>query len=198
MPELPVKEIRRSELHLPEIKRDDIVRSLSEIRLPAIELPTVELRRREDSPTRFDWRSVDLGAAVAGAAALAQAGVKAGRPLFRRSRVTVAAGTIVVVGLVAAAVLATPAVRQRAGATVRRVRDRVDARMSPSDVLELGDDATLDDPNDLPSAGELVTDGTLPAPEMAVDGPTIDGPAADPAMDGPVADVPGADVPIAR
>jgi len=135
---------------------------------------------------------------VAGAAALAQAGVKAGRPLFRRSRVTVAAGTIVVVGLVAAAVLATPAVRQRAKATVRRVRDRVDARMTPSDVLEVGDDATLADPSDLPSAGELVTDGTLPAPEMAVDGPTIDGPVADSAIDGPVADVPGADVPIAR
>ena len=177
MPELPVKEIRRSELHLPEIKRDDIVRSLSEIRLPAIELPKVELPRREDQASRFDWRSVDLGAAVAGAAALAQAGARAGRPLFRRSRVTIAAGTIVVVGLIAAAALATPAVRQRAGATVRRVRDRVDARMTPSDVLEVGDDATMDELSDLPSAGELVTDGTLPAPEAAV---------------------PDADVPIAR
>ena len=184
MPELPVKEIRRSELHLPEIKRDDIVRSLSEIRLPAIELPKVELPRREDPTSRFDWRSVDLGAAVAGAAALAQAGARAGRPLFRRSRVTIAAGTIVVVGLIAAAALATPAVRQRAGATVRRVRDRVDARMTPSDVLEVGDDATMDELSDLPSAGELVTDGTLPAPEAAIDGR--------------VADVPGADVPIAR
>jgi hypothetical protein len=74
-------------------------------------------------------------------------------------------------------VLATPVVRRRAGATVRRVRDRVDARMTPSDVLELGDDATTDQFGDLPSAGELVTDGTLPAPEAAV---------------------PDADVPIAR
>ena len=198
MPELPVKEIRLSELHLPEIKREDIVRSLSEIRLPALELPTVELPRREAPASRFDWRSVDLGAAVAGAAALAQAGARAGRPLFRRSRVTVAAGTIVVVGIIAAAVLATPAVRQRVVATVGRVRDRVDARMTPSDVLEVGDDATMDELADLPSAGELVTDGTLPAPEAAVDGPAIGGPAADPAIDGPVADIPGEDVPIAR
>jgi hypothetical protein len=189
MPELPVKEIRRSELHLPEIKRGDIVRSLSEIRLPALELPSVELPRMERRAARFDWRSVDLGAAVASAAALAQAGARAGRPLFRRSRVTVAAGTLVVVGLIAAAVLATPAVRQRAGATVRRVRDRVDARMTPSDVLELEDDRTPDDLSDLPSAGELVTDGTLPAPEPAVDGPVIDG---------PIADVPNADVPVTR
>jgi hypothetical protein len=184
MPELPVKEIRLSELHLPEIKRDDIVRSLSEIRLPTLELPSIELPRRDRAASRFDWRSVDLGAAVASAAALAQAGARAGRPLFRRSRVTVAAGTIVVVGLIAAAALATPAVRQRAGATVRRVRDRVDARMTPSDVLELEADRTADDRSDLPSAGELVTDGTLPAPE--------------PALDRPIADVPDADVPVTR
>src|SRR5262245_12659642 len=122
MPELPVKEIRLSELHLPDIKRKDIVRSLSEIRLPAVDLPAVELPGRERRASRFDWRSIDLGAAVASATALANAS----RPLFRRSRVTIAAGTIVVVGIVVAAVLATPPVRQRAGATVRRVRDRVD------------------------------------------------------------------------
>jgi hypothetical protein len=181
MPELPVKEVRLSELHLPEIKRDDIVRSLSEIRLPAVELPTIELPTIERGSPRFDWRSIDLGAAVASAAAFAQAG----RPLFRRSRVTVAAGTVVVVGLIAAAVLATPAVRQRAGATVRRVRDKVDARMTSSDVLEL-DDADATSP-DLPSAGELLTDGTLAATELAVDGPIAD-----------VADVPDADVPVAH
>jgi hypothetical protein len=78
------------------------------------------------------------------------------------------------------------------------VRDRVDARMTPSDVLEVGDDAAMDELSDLPSAGELVTDGTLRAPEAAVDGAVMDGPAADPAIDGPVADAPDADVPIAR
>jgi hypothetical protein len=177
MPELPVKEIRRTELHLPEIKRDDIVRSLSEIRLPAVELPAIELPRIERRPARFDWRSIDLGAAVASASAIAGAG----RPLIRRSRVTVAAGAIVVVGLVAAAVLATPAVRHRAGATVRRVRERVDARMAPSDVLELDDDQVA--LADMPSAGELVTDGTMPA--------------ADPAADAAVTGARDADVPVA-
>ena len=185
MPELPVKEIRLSELHLPEIKRDDIVRSLSEIRMPSVELPSVELPRRQGRASRFDWRSVDLGAAVASATALAQAS----RPLFRRSRVTLAAGTIVVVGIVAAAILATPTVRQRAGATVRRVRDRVDARMTPSDVLELEDDRSEEERSDMPSAGELVTDGALPAPEPGVDGATTDG---------PIGDVSDADVPVAR
>ena len=81
--------------------------------------------------------------------------------------------------------LATPAVRHRAGATVRRVRERVDSRMTPSDVLELEDDRP--EATDLPSAGELVTDGTLPAPEPAAEGP-----------DDPVADVPDADVPVGQ
>jgi hypothetical protein len=188
MPELPVKERRLSELHLPEIKRDDIVRSLSEIRLPAVDLPTIELPRIERGSSRFDWRSVDLAAAVAGAAALAERG----RPYLRRSRVTVVAGTVVVVGLIAAAVLATPAVRERAGATFRRVRDKIDPRMTASDVLELEDDDAA--VSDLPSAGDLVTDGTMSA-EPAVDGRAADGHAADGhAADGQAADVQAADV----
>ena len=43
MPELPVKEGRMSELHLPEISRNDIMRSLSEIRMPDVDLSKVEL-----------------------------------------------------------------------------------------------------------------------------------------------------------
>jgi hypothetical protein len=164
MPELPVKEIRLSELHLPEIRREDIVRSLSEIRLPSVDLPSVQLpgreRRGANPPTRFDWRSIDVGEALAGAAAI----TRIGRPLLRRPRTTMAAGAVLIVGLVTIAVLANPTVRERAGRTVRRVRDRAQGRMAPSDLLELDDE--------LPSGGELLTDGTLPAPEM----PSVDGP----------------------
>ena len=39
MPELPVKETRLPELHLPEISRKDIMRSLSEMRMPDVDLP---------------------------------------------------------------------------------------------------------------------------------------------------------------
>jgi hypothetical protein len=38
MPEFTVKEVRLPELHLPEIKRDDIVRALSGVRLPEVDL----------------------------------------------------------------------------------------------------------------------------------------------------------------
>jgi hypothetical protein len=181
MPELPVKEIRPSELHLPEIKREDIVRSLSEIRLPSIELPArLPGRKRGETRAveRFDWRSIDLAEALAGAGAI----TRIGRPLLRRPRLTVAAGAVLAVGLVTVAVLANPMVRERAGKTVRRVRDRaVQRRMAPSDVLEVEDDlaavGSRTAGDEQPSAGELLTDGTLPAPQTpGIDGPMDDAP----------------------
>ena len=81
MPELPVKEGRLSELHLPEIKRDDIVRSLSEIRmpdvdlkfdLPKIDLPTASpsssgptLARRSPTPPRQPVSDAAVATALA-------------------------------------------------------------------------------------------------------------------------------------
>jgi hypothetical protein len=187
MPELPVKEIRLSELHLPEIKREDIVRALSEIKLPSVELPAVQLpgrERREASGTaRFDWRSIDIAEAMAGVAAI----TRMGRPVLRRSRVTVAAGAVLVVGLVTVAVLANPTVRGRAGRAVRRVRERAQGRMTSSDVLEVDDAETAAGSDAMegmssiaeaaPSGGELLTDGELPAPEThSIDGQMDDAP----------------------
>jgi hypothetical protein len=172
MPELPVKEIRLSELHLPEIKREDIVRSLSEIKLPSVELPAVQLpgrERREAGTGRFDWRSIDLAEAMAGMAAI----TRIGRPMLRRSRVTMAAGAVLVVGLVTVAVLANPTVRERAGRTARRVRERAQGRMTSSDVLEVDDEVSAM-ADELPSGGELLTDGELPAPETAALGDPMD------------------------
>lgn len=54
MPEFTVKEVRLPELHLPEVKRDQIVRALSGIHVPEVDLAKVEPRRR--------LRNVDLGA----------------------------------------------------------------------------------------------------------------------------------------
>jgi hypothetical protein len=139
VPELPVQEVRVSELHLPEIKRDEIVRSLSEVRLPALDLATIERPRiaLPDSIRRFDWRSIDLGGALAGAAAIA----RLGRPLARRSRWTYVAGAVIVVGAASAVILASPAIRERAGRTIRDLRARIDERTGPRDGLEIDIDA---------------------------------------------------------
>ena len=139
MPELPVQEVRLSELHLPEIKRDEIVRSLSEVRVPTLDLAAIERPRivLPDSIRRFDWRSIDLGGALAGAAAIA----RLGRPLARRSRWPYVAGAVVVVGAASAVILANPAIRERAGRAVRDLRARIDERTGPVEGLEIDDDA---------------------------------------------------------
>jgi len=133
MPELPVKEVRLPELHLPEIDRDQIVSSLAGLRLPAMDITTIERPRfgRQARIGRFglpaiDWRSIDLGPAVVGIAALGRLGSRA-RPLAR-TRWVVAAGVVVMAGVATAALIATPAVRERASRTVRDVR----ARMGPA------------------------------------------------------------------
>jgi hypothetical protein len=138
MPELPVKEVRLPELHLPEIDRDQIVSALSGLRLPEVDLSGIQRpgSRRDDRSARFDWRAIDwpaidLGPALAGAGALVRLGSRA-RPLIR-SRWAVAGGVIVVTSLAAAAILAQPAVRERAGRTVRTVRDGVRERMGGAD-----------------------------------------------------------------
>lgn len=46
MPEFTVKEVRLPELHLPEVKRDEIVRALSGVHVPEVDLARVEPRRR--------------------------------------------------------------------------------------------------------------------------------------------------------
>jgi hypothetical protein len=139
VPELPVQEVRLSELHLPEIKRDEIVRSLSEVRVPTHDLAAIERPRvaLPDSIRRFDWRSIDLGGALAGAAALA----RLGRPLARRSRWPYVAGALIVAGVASAVILASPPVRERAGRAIRDLRARIDERTGRDDGLEIDADA---------------------------------------------------------
>ena len=168
MPELPVKEVRLSELHLPEINRDEIVRSLAEIRLPSVDLPKVERPRLDlpDAIGRIDWRSIDLKGALAGAATIA----RLGRPVLRR-RWTLAAGALIVAGLAAAALLANPAVRERAGRTVRDLRARIDARSDTDAMLELEDDQHATAEAGEPMAAEASIEASSPAGEVAVDAP---------------------------
>jgi hypothetical protein len=131
MPQLPVKEVRRSELHLPDITREDVVRSLSEIHLP--DLP--------DAVSKFEWpridlSSVDVGKAVAGAAAAAHIGRRPHRP-----RWPLAVGGLLVASLVGWAVLSNEALRARLAHAARAIRERVSAmRSSWSDRPEVDPD----------------------------------------------------------
>ena len=97
MPEFTVKEVRLPELHLPEVKRDEIVRALSGIRVPEVDLTKVEPGRRlRDAALGTLWaRSRGLAGVDTGkllAAAITTARIVRRRPSrprwspFRRSR----------------------------------------------------------------------------------------------------------------
>jgi hypothetical protein len=81
MPEFTVKEVRLPELHLPEVKRDEIVRALSGMHLPDVDLPSVERRSRlpRVDLTALPWRKRGLSGVDAGE--LIAAGLAAARLL---------------------------------------------------------------------------------------------------------------------
>ena len=161
MPEFTVREVRLPELHLPEVKRDDIVRSLSGVRLPEVDLARAR-NARIKIPT-VSLTASDVGKIVAAGTAVARfvqpkskrrrwlgaldrrsAGPVARliQPRKRRSR-----GPIVVVALVAVvvaawALLRRPAVRQRVDELTRDARERFETLRAD----EAGLDVEADEP----------------------------------------------------
>ena len=136
MPKLSVKEVRLSELHLPEIKRDEIRRSLSEIRLP-------------EAVSKFEWpeidlSSVDVGKAMAGAAAAAHLGRRA-----QRRRWPLAVGGLIVAGVATWAIMSNEALRARLASAAGAIRERISAvRSNWYD----GHEINRDDPIAFPAA----------------------------------------------
>jgi hypothetical protein len=146
MPEFTTKEVRLPELHLPEIKRDEIVRALSGIRLPEVDL--AKARRTSIKVPAVTVTSSDVGKVLAAGAALARfvrpapkprawlAGpfgrrtrspiVRIVQPRRRRSRWPLAIGAIAVIALGAWALIRRPAVRERLEAAARDTRARID------------------------------------------------------------------------
>jgi hypothetical protein len=144
MPELPVKEVRLSELHLPDLKRDDIMRALSEIKLPDVDLGKLERAKGElsDSVSKFEWPRIDLpsmdvGKAMAGAAAAAHIGRRK-----QPTRWPFAVGGLIVAGLAAWAILTNETVRSRIAGVLNTVRERISA-MRSDDALEIDHDDAI-------------------------------------------------------
>jgi hypothetical protein len=139
MPDLPVKDSRLSALHLPEFKRDDIVRSLSEIRMPDADLSKVQRPNLDlpDAVSKFEWPRIDVPKALAGAAAVVNIGRRARRP-----RWPLAVGGLIVAGTIAA-VLSNEGLRSRLANAINALRERLMAMRSSRDhVLDID----VDDP----------------------------------------------------
>ena len=150
MPEFTVKEVRLPELHLPEIKRDDIVRSLSGVRLPEVDL--ARARRASIKVPAVAVSSADVGKLVAAGAALVRfvrpaptrlpspfgrrgrsALIRIAQPRRRRSRWPLAIGGMIVVALAIWAVVRRPDVRERIDAAGRDARLRIDGIRNGND-----------------------------------------------------------------
>lgn len=130
MPELPVKDVRLSDLHMPELKREDIVRALSEIPRPDVDLSKLER-------PKFDLSSIDVGKAMAGAAAAAG--------ISRRNKPTrwpLAVGGLIVAGLAAWAILTNEMVRSRIAGVADAVKERI-ATMRSDDDLQIDPDEAI-------------------------------------------------------
>ena len=157
MPELPVKETRLPELHLPEISRKDIMRSLSEMRMPDVDLPDSVTKR--DWP-KFEMPDVDIGKAVAGAAAAAHIGRRS------RSRWPFAVGGLIVAGLATAAILSNETIRAKIANGLDALRERF-AAMRSSGYDEL--DVDRDDPIAFDAADTAPITETSPYSEGSAD-----------------------------
>lgn len=183
MPELPTIEGRIPELRLPEISRDEIVRSLSEIRRPdidlnAIEWPKVDLSRIE--VTREDVDKAILGVATA---------ARLVRPAVRSSRLPLAIGFVAVAALATFAILSRRSVRDRLALAAKDAQRRIDDVRSGTEILEVEDDIAIDEATPDAVAIPIEPDAFSHVPE-AVEESVAD--AVDEALDGTAAVAPGA------
>ena len=144
MPEFTVKEVRMPELHLPEVKRDEIVRALSGVRLPEVDL--ARARRATLKIPTVTLTSDDIGRLVAAGAAITRfvrpkprrvrlpgnpfsrsrsPVAMIMRPRPRRSRRPMMVGGVVVIALTIWAILRRPEVRRRLQVASQEARERV-------------------------------------------------------------------------
>jgi hypothetical protein len=157
MPEFTVKEVRLPELHLPEIKRDDIVRSLSGLRLPEVDLGKARNARIKVPTVTLTGSDVGkLVAAGAAVARMAQPGSKRrgwlrgafGRrspgpvarliqPRKRRSRWPIVIVAVAAVAVAAWALLRRPAVRQRVDDLAQDARERFETMRADEPRLDV-------------------------------------------------------------
>ena len=139
MPELPTLEGRLPELRLPEISRDDIIKSFSEIRRPDLEMPAIEWPKVDLSKievTRDDVDKAILGVATA---------ARLVRPAMRSSRLPLALAFVAVAAVATIAILTRPTVRDRLAIAAREAQRRIDEVRNGPALLEVEEDIALDD-----------------------------------------------------
>lgn len=144
MPEFAVKEVRLPELHMPEIKREEIVRTLAGVRLPDVDLAKArDVRIKVPTVT---LTSSDVGRLVAAGAAIARfvrpaprrvgplglfgrrsrlPSVRIAQPR-RRRRWRLMGGLLVLAAIGTWVAMRRPEIQRRAQDALRQARERID------------------------------------------------------------------------
>lgn len=112
MPVLRLRQIQLPELHLPEMTREDIVRSIGDATRD-VDLPKVDLSE------------IDIPKAITTAVDSVRIGRSSGR-----SRLPFVIGGLVTLALVGFALLSSPMVRPRLSELGQKVKQRIDERRS--------------------------------------------------------------------
>jgi hypothetical protein len=129
----PTRASRLPELHLPRLERDEIIQTLSEIRMPdrvaGMDLPRIE-------PPRIDLSDIELPSGKDIRRAVQGAAILLG--LRRRPRPVwpLAGGLLIVAGITTIAVLRTPAVRAQLDRTTRAARERIARMRADRELME--------------------------------------------------------------
>lgn len=188
MPEFTVKEVRLPELHLPEIKRDEIVRALAGVHLPEVDL--AKARKIGVKVPSVALTTSDVGRLLAAGAAAARfvrpapsrrrwligpverslrtRAVEIVKPRPRRSRWPIAIGAILVIAVGAWMLLRRQAVQ-------RSLEETAPMALEPFDAVP-AQEASADATSDERLAVDTAEPAAIEADSVAA---TVGGPATD-------------------
>jgi hypothetical protein len=145
MPEIRLPDVRVPELRLPEMTRDDIARTLGDVREDLAEMG------RDIDLSRIDIPRIDLPKAAA-AAGLARS--------RRVSRLPIIVGALVTLGIVAWALLNSPSVKPRLQAAAQRARERMESQRAEAAEAHAFDAAVAAEPHANPWAEDIPAGGS--------------------------------------
>jgi hypothetical protein len=141
MPEIRLPDVRVPELRLPEMTREDIARTLGDVRDDLVE------RGRD-----IDLARIEIPKSAASAAQAA------GLTRVRRlSRAPIIIGALVTMALVGWALLNSASIKPRLSAAAQRVRERMDERAAGGDEAHAFDAAVTAEPQANPWADDIPT-----------------------------------------
>jgi len=174
MPTLTRKSFQLPELHLPEMRRDDIAKTLADVRHELGEVRREIDKSRADIANlhlpKFEMPDVDLSRLDV-PKAVTSAAQSVGLMKRRRSRTPFIIGGLVTLALLIWAALRSPTVQERVRTVAQDARERIDAMRTTADLephafdaadtmavegsaftdAPIGSESPYDGPSDLPS-----------------------------------------------